>query len=104
MRTAAALFPALAILAGAQDTERSLRLEFDNVSAKASAIIETVNAMEQRAKELGQSLHPGLIEQRALVQSSIDRAQEALDAKDMARLRERLTRARGLIERLNKML
>jgi hypothetical protein len=104
MKIQGALFPAIALVAYAQDVDRKLQNEFDDLSAKASALIETVNAMEQRAKDLGQSLHPDLIAQRTLVQSSIDRAGEALQAKDMPALRERLTRARGHIERLNKML
>jgi hypothetical protein len=104
MRILAALLPATAIMAYAQDVDRKLQNEFDELAAKASAVIETVNAMEQRARDNGQSLHPDLIEQRALVQSSMDRAGEALRSKDMPALRERLTRARGHIERLNKML
>jgi hypothetical protein len=100
----AALLPAIALIAFAQDVDRDLKLEFDDLSAKASAIVETVNAMEQKAKDNGESLHPNILEQRALVQSSIARAEEALRAKDRPALRERLTRARGHIERLNKML
>jgi hypothetical protein len=104
MKFPGALLPAMALVAYAQNVDRNLQNEFDDVAAKASALIKTVNAMEQRASDNGQSLHPNLVEQRALVQSSIDRAEEALHAKDMTALRERLTRARGYIERLNKML
>jgi hypothetical protein len=99
-----ALLPAIALLAPAQEVDRDLRLALDDLSAKASALVETVNALEQKAKDNGQTLHPDLIEQRALVQSSIIRAEEALRDKDNTALRERLTRARGHIERLGKML
>jgi hypothetical protein len=104
MNSAALLLPAIALVAYAQDVDRKLQNEFDELAAKASAVVETVNAMERRARDNGQSLHPDLIEQRALVRSSIDRAEEALRGKDMPALRERLIRARGHIERLNKML
>jgi hypothetical protein len=98
------LFPAIAIVAYAQDVDQALKLEFDDLAAQAGALVETVNAMEQRAKDMGESLHPDLVERRALVQTSIDVAAEALRAKNMPALRERLTRARGHIERLKKMI
>jgi tRNA U34 5-carboxymethylaminomethyl modifying GTPase MnmE/TrmE len=104
MRTVSALVPLLAIVCLADDTERSLKLEFDDLAAKAAALIQTVNEMEQHARENGQTLSPDLLEHRALVQSSIDRAAEALQTKDLRLLRERLNRARGQIERLRKMV
>lgn len=108
--TRGALLPALALVAlswnvaFAQTVDHDLKLEFDDLSAKASAIVATVNDMEQKAKDNGQSLHPDILEQRALVQTSIARAEEALRDKNITQLRERLTRARGQLERLNKML
>jgi hypothetical protein len=100
---------AMAALAGAaiaadRPVDRRLKREFDELSAKATAIIDTVNAMEERARADGQSLHPDLVARRALVQSSMDEAEKALRADDADALRERLKRARGHIEKLNKML
>jgi len=86
-----------------QPADHRLKLEFDELSAKATAGIGTVNFMERRANEDGLSLHPNLIAQRALVQSSMDDAQEALRANDMDALRTRLDRARGIIDRLYRM-
>lgn len=96
---------ALAGGASAADTsaEHKLKIEFDELAAKATAAIDTVNSMEERAKANGQSLHPALVAQRILVQSSMDDAEEALRAKDMEALRERLKRARAQIERLYNM-
>jgi hypothetical protein len=88
----------------AETPEHRLKVEFDELAAKATAAIETVNGMEQRAKANGQALHPDLIAQRILVQTAMDDAEEALRAKDLDALRERLKRARSHIERLYSML
>jgi hypothetical protein len=94
----------LAAIAAGKAVDGRQKAEFDELVAKASAVIDTVNAMEDRARAAGQSLHPDLIARRALVQSSMDDAQKALDANDGDLLKERLKRARGHIERLNRML
>ncbi len=99
-----AVMVAVACTAAAAETpEHLLKIEFDELAAKATAAIETVNGMEQRAKANGQELHPGLIAQRILVQTAMDDAEEALRAKDFDELRERLKRARAHIERLYSM-
>lgn len=102
--TSRALLPTIALVAFAEGVDRDLKLEFDDLSAKASAMIETVNTFEQQAKDKGETLHSDIAEQRALVQTSIARAEAALRDKNNTELRERLTRARGHIERLSKML
>lgn len=93
-----------AAIAADGDIDRRLKLEFDQLAAKATAIIYTVNWMEERARGDGQSLHPDLIARRILVQSSMDDAERALRANDMAGLGEMLKRARGHIDRLYRML
>jgi hypothetical protein len=103
-KTAAALVPAVAMVAYAEDARKSMQAEFDELAARATAAIDTVNSMEDRARADGFSLHPDLIAQRSLVQSSMNSAEEALREKDFSRLRERLKRARGHIDRLYKML
>jgi hypothetical protein len=94
----------LAAIAADRSAERRLKIEFDELAAQATAAIDTVNAMEERARAAGQSLHSSLIARRALVQSSMDEAEKALRADDMGLLRERLKRARGHIDRLYRML
>jgi hypothetical protein len=94
----------LAAIAAGRPVDRRLKVEFDELAAKAAAIIDSVNALEDRARADGQSLHPDLIARRALVRSSMDEADKALRANDADALRERLKRARGHIERLNRML
>lgn len=89
---------------GDPPVDSRLKLEFDHLSARASAGIDTVNSMQERARASGETLHPDLLVQRNLVQSSMDAAQEALRASDNARLRERLKRARVHIDRLYTMI
>jgi hypothetical protein len=85
-------------------TEHQLKIEFDELAAKASAAIDTVNGMEQRARDDGQTLHSSLLIQRNLVQSTMDEAQESLSAKKLDQLQERLKRARAHIDRLYRMI
>jgi hypothetical protein len=100
----AALLPALVMVAAAEDIDRKLKLEFDELSARTTAAVETVNSMEIRAKESGYSLNPDILAQRELLVSTMESAGEALRAKDAELLRKRLDRARGLVDRLFKML
>jgi hypothetical protein len=108
MNRLAALVPIAAVsscaMSAGTPVDRSLKIEFDELAAKATAVIDTVNALEERARADGQSLHPNIIARRALVQSSMDDAERALRANDMAGLGERLRRARGHIDRLYRML
>jgi hypothetical protein len=104
MRRSVALIPAIVLAAAAQQVDRKLQNEFDEVSSKAEAIIETVNAMEQRARDNGDLINPGILERRALLQSSIRRAEEALRSGDAQTLREQLVRARGHLEKLSHMI
>ena len=94
---------ALSANAGRQSGDEKLKIEFDELAAKATAGIETANGMEQRAKAGGLSLHPNLLTQRILVQTAMESAQESLRAGDMVMLQTRLKRARATIERLYKM-
>ena len=88
----------------AADTpDRQLRAEFDELTAKATAAISTVNDMEMRARANGQSLHPSILAQRVLIQTGMDQAQEALRAKNMDDLEDLLKRVRGYIDKLYKM-
>jgi hypothetical protein len=100
---------AIAVVACASVTaetpaEHKLKLEFDELAAKATAAVEMVNGMEERARDAGSMLNPDLIAQRILIQSTMDEAQESLRAKDMDALREQLKRVRGHIEKLYRML
>ncbi|MFN7922337.1 MAG: hypothetical protein U0Q16_19700 [Bryobacteraceae bacterium] len=82
----------------------ALQLEFDELTAAATATLDTVAALERNARAQGHRLHPSLVAQRALVESFMDSAERALRQSEWAILRERLTRARAAIERLNRML
>jgi hypothetical protein len=93
-----------AAIAAEGPVDRALKIEFDELAAKATAAIDTVLALEQRARDNGESLHPNLIAQRLLVQSTMDGAGEALRANDSKALRDHLARVRAQIERLYRML
>jgi hypothetical protein len=101
---AAVVVFSFAAVAADSSTDRQLKVEFDELASKATAAIDTVNAMEQRARADGQTLSPSLTAQRVLIQSGMDQAEEALRARDMVQLRDRLKRVRGYIERLYQML
>jgi hypothetical protein len=90
--------------AGGAQVEKGLKVDFENLAARAEAAIETVNAMEERARAAGEALHPALLEQRNLVRASMDAAEESLRASDNAGLRERLKRARAHIDKLYTMI
>jgi hypothetical protein len=92
-----------AIAAGGP-VDRQFKIEFDELAARASAVIDTLQAMEARARAAGYSLHPNLVAQRVLVESSMDSAEKALCTNDIEQLGERLKRARALIDRLYRML
>jgi hypothetical protein len=98
---------AMVVVSGAAiaaDTpDRQLKAEFDELTAKATAAISTVNDMEKRARASGQSLHPSILAQRVLIQSGMDQAEEALRAKNMDDLEDLLKRVRGYIDKLYKM-
>lgn len=98
------LIPAVAIVMQAASVPQKLKIEYDELAAKAGAITETVNAMEDRAKAAGHSLNSNLIAQRTLVRSSMDDATDALKKDDAPRLKECLDRARAIIERLSKSI
>ncbi len=104
MRRPAALVPAIVLTASAQQIDREPQNEFDELSSKAAAMVETVNALEQRARDNGDLINPGILERRALLQNSIHRAEEALRSGDAQGLREQLVRARGHLDKLSRMI
>jgi hypothetical protein len=104
MRRPAALIPAVVLAAAAQQVDRKLQNEFDELSSKAAAMIETVNAMEQRARDNGDLINPAILERRAILQNSIHRAEEAVRSGDSQALREQLARARGHLDKLSRMV
>ncbi|HLJ86920.1 MAG TPA: hypothetical protein VKZ53_08850 [Candidatus Angelobacter sp.] len=93
-----AIFPALT------GTEDRLRLEYDDLVAQASALIDATDHMEADLRQQGLVLHPDIAIARNRLATAIDRATTALDNQDWNQLRKRLDRARGYAEQLRRKL
>ena len=84
--------------------ERHLRVEYDNVAAQASALIETVDNIQAELRKQGLTLHPEIVSSRNSLQAAMERATDALDRQDWDDLSKNLNRARGWIDRLRRQL
>jgi hypothetical protein len=77
---------------------------FDDVSARASALVETVDNMQADLRQQGLTLHPDIAAARNSLVAAINSASAALDRRDWAQLHKSLDRARGWIDRLHRQL
>jgi hypothetical protein len=84
--------------------ERRLLVEFDDVSARASALVEVVDNMQTDLREQGLTLHPEITTARNSLVAAINSASAALDRRDWKELSRSLDRARGWIDRLQRQL
>lgn len=87
---------------GVTKSERRLRREFDELTARAIAILDVVRNSEQQHADRGLSLHPDILAARNRVEAAMDDAEESLNAKDWWALKARLQRARGFVEQLQR--
>lgn len=104
MNPCLAILLCVALLPVSTDKERRLRLSYDDVTAQAQALIETVNSMEANLQQQGLMLHPEIASARNHLETALDRAADALARHDWKDLRKCLDRARGWIERLQRKL
>jgi uncharacterized membrane protein YccC len=104
MNSCLAILLCVALLPASPGQERQLRLAYDDVTAQAQALIETVNSMEANLREQGLILHPEIASARNHLKTALDRASDALDRHDWKDLSKSLNRARGWIERLQSKL
>ena len=102
MRFRALLLFWTALVFAADKPERRLRVEFDELAARATAILEVVHDAELNLADRGLSLHPDILAARNSVEGAMDDAEKALFAKDWRALKPRLDRARACIEQLNR--
>jgi len=84
--------------------ERRLLVEFDDVSARASTLVETIDNMQTDLRQQGLTLHPEIVSARNSLVAAINSAAAALDRRDWAQLHKSLDRARGWIDRLHRQL
>jgi len=103
MKTCLAILLWAALLSGSTGKERLLQ-EYDDLAARAHALVGVVDNMEASLRQQGSMLHPDIVEAREHVVSAINSAAEARDNQDWPLLRKRLDRARGFVEQLRRKL
>lgn len=100
----AVVLSCVALLQASTDKERHLRLEFDDVAAHATALIQVVDEMEASFQQQGLTLHPDIASARDHLVVTMDAASRAMEKHDWNHLRKCLDRARGWIEQLRRKL
>jgi hypothetical protein len=78
--------------------------EYDNVAARASAILDLVDHLENDLRQQGLALNPEIATSRNGLTAAMNSASGALERKDWNELRKSLDRARGWIDRLRRQL
>ena len=104
MRTLAAILLCATLLPASSAKERRLQVEYDNVAARASAMLELVDHMEADLRQQGLALNPEIATSRNGLTASMNSAAGALERKNWNELRKSLDRARGWIDRLKRQL
>lgn len=94
----------LTLLPAQTAKERHLRQQYDDLAARASAMIDLVDNKQADLRQQGLTLHPDIVTARNSLESSMGRATEALNREDWKDLRRNLDRARGWIDRLQRQL
>lgn len=103
MKTLAAILLCATLLPSSAK-ERRLQVEYDNVAARASAMLELVDHMEADLRQQGLALNPEIATSRNGLTAAMNSASSALEQKDWNELRKSLDRARGWIDRLRRQL
>jgi hypothetical protein len=104
MNYLAAILLCATLLPASTAKERRLRVEYDDMAAQASALIEVVDNMQADLRRQGLTLHPEIVTARNSLQAAMERATEALDRQDWPELRKSLDRAHGWIDRLHRQI
>lgn len=84
--------------------ERRLRQQFDDLAARASALVEVVDQMEVNLRQQGLALHPDIASTRNSLVAAMEIASDALAHRDWTELHKSLDRARGWVDRLRRQL
>jgi hypothetical protein len=99
-----AILLCVTLLPASTGQERKLLLAYDDVTAQAQALIDTVNSTEAGLRQQGLTLHPEIASARDHLKTTLDRASDALTRRDWKEVRKCLDRARGWIEQLQRKL
>jgi hypothetical protein len=104
MRVLTAILLCATLLPASSTKERHLQVEYDNVAARASAILDLVDHLESDLRQQGLALNPEIATSRNGLTAAMNNASGALERKDWSELRKSLDRARGWIDRLRRQL
>jgi hypothetical protein len=104
MRALAAILLCATLLPASSAKERRLNVEYDNVAARASALLELVDHLDAGLRQQGLALNPEIAASRNGLTAAMTSASEALERRDWNELRKSLDRARGWIDRLQRQL
>jgi hypothetical protein len=104
MKMLAAILLCATLLPASSAKERRLQVEYDNVAARASAMLELVDHLEANLRQQELALNPEIATARNGLTAAMNSASAALERKDWNELRKSLDRARGWIDRLRRQL
>jgi len=104
MRVLTAILVCVTLLPASSAKERRLQVEYDNVAARASAMLELVDHVETDLRQQGLVLNTEIATSRNGLTAAMNSASDALERKDWSELRKSLDRARGWIDRLRRQL
>jgi hypothetical protein len=93
-----------ALLPASSAKERRLQVEYDNVAARASALLDLVDHLEADLHQRGLALNPEIATTRNSLTAAMNSASGALERRDWTELHKSLDRARGWIDRLQRQL
>lgn len=93
-----------ALLSSPLDKERRLRLEYDDLTAQAAALVEAANQTEADLRSQGLVMHPDIASARNRLVTAMDRSADAVAQHDWKELSKCLERERGWIDRLRRKL
>ena len=102
----ALLIPALVVTALAADTKeaRALKVDFQNLTARAVSMTNAVDAMDRRLRAQGLALRSDISAARTRMELTMDESEEALKAGRLKDARRAMKRADGAIEKLESAM
>lgn len=104
MRVLTVILLCATLLSASSAKERRLQVEYDNVTARASAMLDLVDHVEADLRQRGLTLNPEIATSRNGLTAAMNSASAALERKDWTELRKSLNRAQGWIDRLRRQL
>ncbi|MBI3471324.1 MAG: hypothetical protein HY013_08205 [Candidatus Solibacter usitatus] len=92
---------ACAAAMGEQKSEaREAKIRFQNLTARASAMLDSIRTLEDRLHQQGLSLRADTVASRTRMELFMDEAEEELKAGRLKEARKAMSRAEGAIAKL----